>query len=253
MTESLDDTHTAEEVSFYDDRIKMSHWYWDVEELDVPTPETVAVPWEKDGDGPPEWTTPTVMGAIEHVGGEAHVRSDYKSPQMDRVASHDRGHINTVLSELLADHTIRQIPVGGAIWLREWLELDFVTFERRTCHPEVRVFIRDGEVVCHHPRLEWPDKDRVEPYRAEAHDIIEQAWSDVSDDVDLLWEPEESLNTYAERVADEFDGMWSVDFVCTTGGEWYLTDMALDAVYERDGELRGVSGHPTDCEHDWNV
>jgi len=99
-----------------------------------------------------------------------------------------------------------------------------------------------------------PRKDRAEPYRSEAHDIIELAWDDVSDDKNLLWEPQESLKTYAERVAAEFsDGMWSVDFVCTTGGKWYLTDMALDAVYERDGELHGVSGHATDCEHDWNV
>ncbi len=35
------------------------------------------------------------------------------------------------------------------------------------------------------------------------------------------------LTTYAQKVADLFDGYWSVDFAMGKDSKWYLLDMAL--------------------------
>ena len=72
------------------------------------------------------------------------------------------------------------------------------------------------------------------------------------------WEgrgPGEAVQELAHRVADVFDGWWSVDFIMDRDMNWYVTDMALDALYDREAAERGegysgISEHPEDCPND---
>lgn len=239
-------------VEFTDPRNDMAHWYPELRGLDVPTPETYKLPLDRSGDGPPEWNTSRAAEIVKVLGGEAFARAGYKSAQL---AAGEGSHIQApgpdavdrTLMELVAQHTLMQMPLGESLWLREYLDLDFCWYERDTLHPEVRAFIRDGEVVCHHPRLEG--FDGFDEYRNMAANIIQGGWGNTEG-----YKDHDPLSVMAQRVADAMGGWWSVDFVMDRNGDWYLTDMALDAVYdqsERGGEgYASVSHHPEDCPHD---
>lgn len=248
-------THCEQEIitdgvpkaTFHDDRLDMAHWFPMLEPLDIPVPETVPVELERQEDGPPEWDTAATAEKLKRFDGEAFVRSGFKSAQMHQSGSHIRGYddIDPTITELLSQHVMMGMRIGEKLWLREWLDLDFCAYSRDPLVPEVRVFIRDGEVVCHHPRLEgFESAPGGHEHREVAEDYFESGWCGEHRD--------ETVEDYAERVADALDGWWSVDFVMDRDGNWYCTDMALDAVYWReDGEMwSGISEHPGDCDHD---
>lgn len=245
----------APQASFTDDRIDMAYWYPKVAELDVPTPETYSVELFENGEGRPDWDTERAAHIVEKLGGEAFIRSGYKSAQMAMSGSHipNTNHeaIDETIAELLSQHVMMSLPTGGNVWLRTNLDVNFCAYTRENLVPEVRVFIRDGDVVCHHPRLEGFD-DHPE-HKETAIDYIESAWEREYAEYEPEEHRKESLKTYAERVADEMDGWWSVDFIMDRDGDWWLTDMALDALYDASDrgkdEMRSISEHPGDCEH----
>lgn len=234
-------------VSFTDERIDMAYWFPTLREIDVPVPESQPLPLERPDDGPPTWDSEFAAEVVENLGGEAFARSGYKSAAIHQSGSYIPNHgletVDTTLKELVAQHGMMGLPVGEFLWLREYLDVDHCAYARAPLVPEVRAFIRDGEVVCHHPRLEGfdlaPGGDEL---RERAVDAVERGW-------------ERSVETYADRVATAFDGdgWWSVDFIQTVDGEWYCTDMALDGLY--DGDQRGREGwqnlseHASGCEH----
>lgn len=227
----------------------MAHWFPKLRDLDVPTPETKPLPLKRREDKPPTWDTRDAIELVESFGGEAFVRSGYTSADYphengSRINNSTEKEVEMTLLELASQHSMMEMPFGEKFWMREWLDLNYCEYARENLVPEIRAFVRDGSVVCYHPRLEGFDSV-CDKHRSVAEDYIEHGWNNGA-------ESEDSVSEYAQRVADEFsDGWWSVDFVLERGSwEWYCTDMALDAVYERDGEIRGVSGHPEDCEHD---
>jgi len=235
-------------ASFHDPRIALSHWSELVRPTGVPTPDTVSLPLTESDEGRPQWDTDVALAAVETLGGEAFVRSDYKSASL----SHATGsHIQTAspdavdstLMELVSQHAMMQLPIGDAIHLREWLDLEWIAYERAPCHPEVRFFVADGEVLCSHLRTDIPD---------ELGDVESTARAFFSRDSDDFPQLTEEVHGYAADVATAVagEGRYAVDFVLTTDYEWYLTDMALDALYQRDGEWQNISHHPGDCHHD---
>jgi len=232
----------------------MAYWFPKLRDLDVPVPESQPLPLERQEDAMPEWDSELACEIVENLGGEAFVRSGYKSAQMEldkgsHIKSHEQKQVTRTIKELLVQHTMMHMPIGESLWLREYLDLDWNHYARENQCPEVRVFIRDGEIACYHPRLEG--FDGYENNRETAENFIESAWPAELDDG--LYRTHEGIQTYAQRVADEFDGWWSVDFVMDTNGDLWCTDMALDELYERDGDLRGISAHPGECEHDIEV
>jgi len=241
-------TQRAPRADFHDERIAMGYWFPKLQQANVRVPVTEPLPLDFDEDGSPEWDTEVAAEIVENLGAEAFVRTEFKSAQMhleegSHIHSAEADEIDRTLMELVSQQAMMQMPLGEKLYLREWLDLDWNSYARNSLHPEVRAFIRDGEVVCHHPRLEWDDDEAAGVvYSEQAEDLIERDWND-------------EIRPMAERVAEEFDGdgWFSVDFVCTTDYEWYCTDMALDALYERDGEVRGISEHPGNCEHDVEV
>lgn len=232
-------------AGFHDERIQLGYWYDILADIDVPTPETQPLPIDKNEDGLPEWDSQFAAEVVENLGGEAFVRADYKSAQMylaegSHIHEPTAEAVDRTVSELLLQQAMMQMPIGDQVYLREWLDLDWNTYGRETQHPEVRAFIRDGEVVCHHPRLEWRDSEAAGVvYEEQAQDIIDRHWND-------------EVRPLAERVAEAFEGegWFSVDFVFTTDYRWYCTDMAVDALHCRDEEWQNISEHPGDCEHD---
>jgi hypothetical protein len=237
-------------ASFHDERLDMAYWFPKLRDIDVPTPESQPLPIESREDKPPTWDTSLVSEIVENLGGEAFARSGYKSAQMSvedgsHIHSPTKTEVDRTLRELVSQHIMMQMPLGESLWLREWLDLDWNAYGREQMNPEVRTFIRDGEIVCYHPRLEGFE-GRSED-RSSAEMYIENAWPR---EVEHGFRDHEGLVVYAERVAEEFDGWWSVDFVMDRNKDWWCTDMAIDALYERDGEKRSISAHPGDCEHD---
>lgn len=235
-------------LDFHDPRIDMAHWYPRLADLDVPTPASHRLEVERREDEPPTWDTEAARKIlVDELGGEAFARSGFKSAQHhleagSHLQSAELGAIDCTLKELVAQHGMMHMPIGEALWLREFLDLDYCPDRRGNFVPECRAFVRDGEVACYHPRLENFDRAPDGHYQR-AVEYVEAAWTGEHGDV--------ALRTYAERVAAAFDdAWWSVDFVRDRDGQWWCTDMALDGIYERDGELRSLSAHPGDCEQD---
>lgn len=251
----MSNTKQIPKASFHDERLDMAHWYPKIQPLDIPTPESVMVELDRSSDGPPEYDTAEVAEKLKRFDGEAFVRTGYKSAQMHSSGSHihDYDDIDATLMELLSQQVMMGMSLGKGLWLREWLDVDFCAYSRDPLVPEVRVFIRDNEVVCHHPRLEGFSGEHGEHHREVAEQYIESGWEPIEPaEYEERDEAPDGVKDYAERVAEAVDGWWSVDFIMDRNGDWYCTDMALDAVYWREDQeaWSGISEHPGDCEHD---
>lgn len=92
--------------------------------------------------------------------------------------------------------------------------------------PEWRVFIKDGQVICHHPY--WPtdaivkglvDPSTVEGKFGRTESIVQRAESS------MACTPSEVLHLACE-VGKCIDGSWSVDILKAADG-YYVTDMAV--------------------------
>ena len=84
---------------------------------------------------------------------------------------------------------------------------------------EVRVFVKDGKVLCHH--FYWAT-DAIEETRFKPtnwRDLLLKASSLSVEDIKTIYK-------YANIVASKVDGYWSVDFMKSKNGKWYLIDMA---------------------------
>lgn len=241
MSKTQPDPPTAD---FHDERLDLAWWYPKLVDIDAPTPETYALPvYESEKTNVPDWDSNVLDECLDKLDGEAFLRGGYKSAAHHiEEGSHIHDDAEGTIQELLFQHVMMKMPIGESLWLREWLDLDWCHYSMDQCVPEVRVFIRDGEVVCYHPRLD--ESIGHEQHLEEATEIIDSAWA----------EGDGKIATYAEAVADTFNGWWSVDFVLDTNGDWWCTDMALDALYDasdRGGDgWSGISAHPGDCEHD---
>jgi len=222
--------------------------YWSslIEHIDVPTPETLELPLDTDVEGIPEFDVEQAAAMVKELGGEAFLRGPLKSASHpfeagSHIQSPSHETITITVKELVSQHVMMQLPHGDTLYMREWLDLDWVEEGYQTFHPEVRFFVRDGEVVCNHLRTEIDEEhafaDRARAYFAESTPRHTNLTAEV--------------HSYAERVAEGLsdEGWWSVDFVLTTNEDWYLTDMALDEVTHRGNEWQGLSFHPEDCEH----
>lgn len=237
----------APTAEFTDPRIDLAHWHPIVDDLDVPTPETIAVELTTGEEGRPEIPIEKAVGAVEELGGEAFVRSGFTSAKMalnegSILYTSDPNRVEMAATELLSQHVMMGMPTGGHLYFRELLNLTWNNYIQEPAHPEVRFFVRDGEVLCHHLRVDIDNQEHEQTARS-FMDPDSRDYSSVTEEV----------HQYAEAVAEAFadhDCGFSVDFVLTTRYEWYLTDMAVDALYQRDGEWRNISEHPGDCEHD---
>lgn len=192
---------------------------------------------------PARWDDAAVRRAADALGYPAFIRTDTDSAKHDfeAAAKLDAGVPNDVHDtvEALIRATARKGGLGprfNCLAVREWIDIaaEFTAFGGTPIGPEVRVFVRDGTVECHH--FYWPLDD------ADTHDVtgvtdLDAALADLEattdDAMDAL------LREAAAHIGDQFDGYWSVDFAQATDGTWYVIDMA-------HGD---DSWHPTTCDH----
>ncbi len=113
-----------------------------------------------------------------------------------------------------------------AIIIRQFIEMDtkFNAFMgEMPINPERRYFVKDGKVLCHHPY--WIE-EAVE--QGTPQEMLPLAWITDLREVNTETEDEVRLLTaYAKKVAEKFEGYWSIDFCKTKKGHWCLIDMAL--------------------------
>ena len=150
------------------DRLKLSsmnHWFPKVKDL-VPVPKTVFVDLEEDREShscPVRWNTAEIKEAIETVGGyPAFIRTDQSSNK------HDMAKASRISKQKEIDRNIFEVimynEMAGMLGLpydnlvvREWLNLEhyFKAFNETPIAKELRFFIKDNEVQCHH--FYWPE------------------------------------------------------------------------------------------------
>lgn len=201
----------------------------------------------------------------------AHIRGDYKASRLGgsdgaRVASNPKS-IHENLIHLVDANVMMNEPLN-AVCVREHLDLKPIFDEGMySVHPEIRFIVDEGEVLGWFVDVyedDFPSRIREkeannedecsESVTSELGELLEEAEETVEEELEglddseeepekyaseyieeireLAEEDEEKLTTWARRIAEELDDTgWSVDFVLTEDGEWYMTDMALYALY----------------------
>jgi hypothetical protein len=122
------------------------------------------------------------------------------------------------------------LPIN-AIVVREYVPMNtlFTAFwGKLPINPEIRLFIKDGELLCSHwywikDSIVHPSTQKWESILAKAQNNIKNIFSD------------ELAKNIAASIGEVLDGYWSVDLCRAYDQSWYLIDMA-------EGSL---SWHPT--------
>jgi len=217
----------------HDERNSFLYWYPKIEHI-APTPRSVWLEIDFDfswiEDGVPE----RVVSAFKRLARELDpidpyplfMRTDVNSGKHDfkntcYVESEDKLELN--LNNLIVD-TVTKDLFPRAIVLREFVELDWkfkAFWGELPIAPEVRVMIRDGEVERWF--FYWPEDAIRRPDR--------ENWRELLAEMRRIAEKEqEYFLGVAKRVAQEFDGYWSVDFARSRKHVWLLIDMALGEI-----------------------
>jgi hypothetical protein len=111
----------------------------------------------------------------------------------------------------------------------------FLAFKGMPINPEIRFFVKDGEVLCWH--WYWIE-EAIEKgtYKIK----LPKNWKEIieKEKEDLIKTNEIALlEGDAIIMASHFQGYWSIDFCKSKKGLWYLIDMAKGL----------ASWHPEDC------
>lgn len=197
-----------------------------------------------DGKGDPSFLENICAKISEHIaalgGAPAFLRTDHTSgkhsyletcflPSMDikTIASH--------VAALIEDSAMKDLPIKALV-VRKFIEPypGFTAFHGLPITRERRYFVKDEQVLCHHPY--WP-QDAIRFWGTIAPP---NKWEDMLESLNA--EPEEErklLTAMACEVSKAILGYWSVDFMQAASGDWYLIDMA-------PGNL---SWHPQNCEN----
>lgn len=136
---------------------------------------------------------------------------------------------------LCVTHNLGATPMLYENWaVREFIPTtpEFLHFNGMPIVKEFRFFLKDGEVDCFHPY--WP-KEALKDGT-----VSPEAYTRLCD---LYAEDEELLYNEALKVGKYFPGYWSCDFLKSSTGMWYCTDMAQGAdsyhmLHEDENDIR---------------
>ncbi|KZN24353.1 hypothetical protein A4G99_08070 [Haladaptatus sp. R4] len=210
-------------TNFADERCRFDSYWSRLRELDVPVPKTTFVALETDEDGI-HWETDDILAFMErNEYDRAFVRTQVKAATVrlrdgSFIYRRDPEVIDDVVESLLTQNLEQGWPHGDGLVVREWLDFDFCIHPKHNCHPSVRFFVEDGEVLGHTPMT----AERATNVCDDTYDYLEP----VIADVDLS-----APRRYAERIADAFSVPWGVDFIMDTTGTWYCPELNFDGVY----------------------
>lgn len=213
----------------------MEYWYPKLSDISsVKTPQTEWVNLETsiiEEGTVHEMTSATydieeLRGAVQRVGTPAFIRTDMSSNIKDstniKITS-----VNTLELQQCAGSVIKfnrnwvETPFSSLV-IREWLDIEnyFTVWDGKKAGLEVRFFTSGSAVEswC----FDW-DKSEISPDQKDWEDRYDHSKQIVQNNIS-------SVLSQAKKVANKFadygTGSWSVDFVRTTDGEWYCTDMA---------------------------
>jgi len=220
----------------------MDHWFPLTKDLPIPQPRT-EVALRKGTDG---WMSfidePELFdGQIKHLKDKANefgyplfMRTDQASAKHSyidtcKVESKDRlmqNVYNLIEENIMCDLNVK------TLYFREFIELHsmFTAFNKMPIAPERRYFVKDSEVLCHHPY--WPKAAIKNPDCEDWESKLRGINCQEACEVILL-------KRYATIISMAVPGCWSVDFAKARDGTWYFIDMA-------DARL---SWHPEDCKN----
>lgn len=216
-------------------------YYWPrLETLAVQTPRSRTIALHQSQERRvPTWDTDLIRSTMREWDlDRAFVRSQFKAaPRRLRDGSHIQGRdaeaVDRTVRSLLHQLETTGWNHGGSLVLREWLDLEFCIYpQHEYCHPEIRFFIEDGEIIGSTPHL------------SETSFVCQGAYGHLEPELVTLGES--SPRQDAQRVAAEFtEDTWAVDFAMDTSGDWYCIEMGLNAV-RWDDQLEDWINH---CDH----
>ena len=208
----------------------MTYWWPLVLPLrqQVPMPETriIDIGWKAllavlDGE-PTPWL-PDVVAAAREIGCPVFMRTDLCSAKHGFEGTCYIGTPADIGRNIfsLVEETVCNWLDPCAIAIREYLPpvYSFTAFRGLPVGRERRHFVEDGRVLCRHPY--WPE-EAIEPGRPD-----NPAWRDLLRGASEETVEESGLLTqYACALSGALPGAWSVDFMCTERG-WFFIDCAL--------------------------
>lgn len=192
---------------------------------------------------PARWSDEQIKQAADEIGYPAFIRTDTDSAKNDmktgsKIRLDSLTEVHDTMDALIraTAHKGGMGPRFNCVAVREWIDIDsdFEAFGGTPIGPEVRVFVRDGDVECHH--FYWPfNDDNADFHNVDGVDDIEAALAALEETTEQAMD--DVLHDAATHISTHLDGYWSVDFALTTDGTWYVIDAA-----------RGSdSWHPNDC------
>lgn len=197
----------------------MLYWWPKIKVLGIPVPKTILVP---------------LNANLEHfaevLGYPLFMRTDLCSGKHDWVDScyvagpeELRPHLQKVLESNIRWEMLGIKPQAVALRELITLETHFNAFTgNMPISRERRYFVKDGQVLCHHPY--WPETafNRHPARMVNECSDWQDRLADMNDETN-----ENILTMYSEDVSMAVDGYWSIDFAKSKDGKWYLLDMAL--------------------------
>ena len=211
-------------------KTSMNYWYPKIKHLDIPMPKT-EIPVTKnvrewwsllDGEDPlSKYEKQAIRDAATKVGGyPVFMRSDLCSGKHSFERTCFVQNEDDVIRHIwaLVDANCCNDSAMESIVIREYIP-PFATFKAFRGLPiasERRYFVRDGKVACHHPY--WIE-DAIQNANHCDWQALLSAMNYESSEVSLL-------TGYAEQIAQELGGDWSIDFMLGRDEVWYMIDMA---------------------------
>ena len=213
----------------------MFNWHPVIAGLPIPQPITEFVLSKENwwqylaGERLPDEDIEFLKAAIARLGGyPVFMRTDLSSGKhnfVDACYVHDEDRLIKNLFGLVEQNALHDLWFDS-IAVREFIPLDyeFHAFNGLPIAREMRYFVRDGVVICHHPY--WIE-EAIRFYQ-NSKTWEDTAWRQWLKDLNTESEGEvEILTGYAKMVASVLPGAWSVDFARSKKGDWYLIDMAV--------------------------
>ena len=209
-------------------------WYPKIKDLPIPQPKTeIVLLTEKElkvlvNENVPKSIVDKVKLVCDRMGYPCFLRTDLASGKhswkdscfIDNSKDLWKHIFEVVSFNLCAD--IMGLDFKALV-IREFIPMDtrFTAFYGdMPVNPERRYFVKDGQVLCHHPY--W-----IEETIAESKQPSIPNWREIAKELNTETEEEiKLLKDYAKMVAEQFKGYWSVDFCKAKDGRWILIDMA---------------------------
>ena len=218
----------------------MDYWFPLTKDLPIPQPRTIPVlsmssdKWCNFLDDPTtlDKAFKEVLHCADKMRYPLFIRTDQSSAKhsyVDTCYVKDRDQLGKNIYRLIEENIMCNLNVQ-TLYLRSFIELNsaFTAFNKMPIAPERRYFIKDGEILCHHPY--WP----IDAIKDPDHENWKKRlkYINVQEACEIL-----ALTRFATIISMAVPSTWSVDFAQAKDSTWYFIDMA-------DARL---SWHPTDC------